>query len=350
MKSALQPICLTGLLVFCGVAVSVPASPQTTDSVRIKDVAPSPQTPLTLTPDMRSRIVVTVEYVLRSAERASLTVFAEEYPEAAGGCRGGVHATDGGGQLAIQRGAGSAQVTVIWPANVTGNPMPVYPKGYVTVGANFFTSDGSHLIQSAGLFPQICYHFAPQGSVRPSPPSPPSPTRPPRNSPAPSIPNFYRWLPGSNGSVPPGAVVGGYSSVQYHSGSTAVSYGTPYYVCRAVYKGSTFPGKVVGKNCNFSSATGKEALAASYEVLTAQSSEYSLDWQKSGSPPAMALIGGNWGDNLYLCQLPYQGGLHPGWATPAHSGRYVCYIGWGGHDVVLEGFSYLVPIKGQRID
>jgi hypothetical protein len=117
-----------------------------------------------------------------------------------------------------------------------------------------------------------------------------------------------------------------------------------------VFNGDTFPGKVVAKNCNFSAATNKEILASSYEVLTVQAAAYSLDWQRAGAPPANALMGGHWGENLYLCQLPYQGGLHPGWAIPAKDGQYVCYIGWNGKQVTLPGFAYLVPIKGQRID
>lgn len=338
MKSTLVSIGLAGLV--CGVALSVPARAYG-DSVQIQRVGPPPQTPLTLTPGMRTRIAATVYYTLDSGDRASLALFAEEYPEAAGGCRGDMHQTDGGSQYAIQRGAGTAQIVVIWPANPTGDPMPAYPKGFVTLGANLVTADGSQVIRQFGLFTQICYHFGPGGSAPPSPPSNPS---------GPSIPTFYRWQSASNGYVPPGAVVGGYSSVQYHSGSTAVSYGTPYYVCRGTYNGSTFPGKVVDKNCNFSAATGKEILAFSYEVLTAQSGQYSLNWQGQGAPPPNALVGGRWGENLYLCQLPYQGGLHPGWAIPAQDGRYVCYIGFGGHDVVLGGFSYLVPIRGQRID
>jgi hypothetical protein len=165
-----------------------------------------------------------------------------------------------------------------------------------------------------------------------------------------SIPTFYHWQSAANGSVPQNSVVGGYSSVQSHPGSTAISYGTPYYVCRAAFNGSIFSGKVVANNCNFSAATGKEILASSYQVLTANAGEYSLNWQRSGTPPANALIGGHWGQDLYLCQLRYGVGLHSGWAIPAQDGQYVCYIGLGGKEVVLPGFSYLVPIKGQQID
>jgi hypothetical protein len=176
----------------------------------------------------------------------------------------------------------------------------------------------------------------------------------PAGQPAPpggsSIPVFYRWQAAANGSVPKGAIIGGYSSVQQQAGSTAVSHGTPYYVCRAAFNGSIFPGKVVAKNCNFSAATNKEILAPTYEVLTAQSTEYSLNWQQSATPPANALVGGHWGQDLYLCRLPFQGGIHSGWAIPAQNGQYVCYIGWSGKQVVLPGLSFLVPMKGQPID
>ena len=36
----------------------------------------------------------------------------------------------------------------------------------------------------------------------------------------------------------------------------------------------------------------------------------------------------------------------PGW----RSNSYVCYIEYGGKDVVLPGMSFLLPISGQRND
>ena len=115
------------------------------------------------------------------------------------------------------------------------------------------------------------------------------------------------------------------------------------HVCRATFKGSIFAGKIVAKNCNFSAATGKEILASSYEVLTAHSGQYSLNWQNSGSRPANALVGGRWGQDLYLCQVTYQGGLHPGWINMQQNGQYVCSIGIGGREVDLPGFSDPCP-------
>lgn len=151
---------------------SVPASPQTSDFLEIRNADPPPQTPLALLPGKRTRITVTVNYVLSSADRASLAVFAEEYPDAAGGCRGDLHQTDGANSFIIQRGKGVASTTVIWPANPSGDPMPKYPKGYVTLGAIFWTPDGTKVIRFLGLHPEICYHFAPLAITSPNGPNP----------------------------------------------------------------------------------------------------------------------------------------------------------------------------------
>ena len=109
-------------------------------------------------------------------------------------------------------------------------------------------------------------------------------------------------------------------------------------------------GEVAGNYCHFSAAAGKEMLASFYLVLTATSGQYSLEWEASSAPPKGALVAGKWGEVLYLCQLSYQGGLHVGWAIPAQDGRYVCYIGYGGSDVVLPANAYLLPMNGQPID
>lgn len=348
MKNSQQSIGVAGVVLLSCVALSVPAGAQMGDSLQIQNVVPPPQTPLVITPSERTRISVTVNYVLSSAGNASLSLYAEEYPEAAGGCRGNVSQTDGGSYLAIQRGKGTATIVLIWPD--LANHTSVYPKGYVTLGAAFWAPDRTRQIRDFGLFPKICYHFAPGVSppnVTGSPTGRPSPPSPPTGQ---SMPVFYRWQRASNGSVPAGAVIGGYSSVRSQPGSTAVSYGTPYYVCRAASNNGIFPGKLVGKNCNYSAATGKEILANNYEVLTEQSGEYSLVWRQSATPPKNAVVGGRWGEDLYVCQLSYKGGIHSGWAIPQQGGQYKCSIGEGGQEVVLGGFSFLVPIKGQAID
>lgn len=65
-----------------------------------------------------------------------------------------------------------------------------------------------------------------------------------------------RWVPASNGVVPPGAVRGG-----FEPGNPAL------YICRAPYAGGLHPGKIVGTSCNFGYG-GLEVLASTYEVLT----------------------------------------------------------------------------------
>jgi hypothetical protein len=123
----------------------------------------------------------------------------------------------------------------------------------------------------------------------------------------------------------------------------------PLYICRAGFNGAVYTGKVVKDACNFG-AEGREQRAASYEVMTARSSRDSLGWRRSGSnPPAGALTGGRspGGRAVFICRIPYNGGIHPGWQVP---GRDACSIGFGGAEVQRPGMSYLVPQKGRIID
>lgn len=182
-------------------------------------------------------------------------------------------------------------------------------------------------------------------------PTPPQPSGSASGEPdAQYIPAFYSWQPASNGYSPPGAVIGGYEKVQFKPGKTYGSYEgqKPLYVCRALFQGGTYTGKIVGTNCNIG-VNGTENLMPNYEVLTAQPGKYTLDWERAGSAPANAIVGGRAGQELYLCQVPYQGGLHPGWVAPAPQDN-TCTIGYGGVAIPLPGFSYLIPIKGQPGD
>lgn len=62
------------------------------------------------------------------------------------------------------------------------------------------------------------------------------------------------WVSASYGSIPPGAIEGGY----HQSG--------PLFVCQADYNGGVHPGKVVGQNCNFGWG-GREISVPYYNVL-----------------------------------------------------------------------------------
>ncbi len=169
MKRTMLPISAAGLALLSCVALTVSANSQTNDSVQIRATEPPPNTKLSVTPGDAIRISVTTSYVLSSADRASLSLYAEEFPESAGGCRGGVHHTNAGSQTIVTRGTGVSTMTVIWPGNGEANATKtLYPSGYVSIGANFFTADGITQIRSFGLFTNICYHFvrgAPAGGT-----------------------------------------------------------------------------------------------------------------------------------------------------------------------------------------
>jgi hypothetical protein len=62
------------------------------------------------------------------------------------------------------------------------------------------------------------------------------------------------WISASGGSVPPGAVAGGYEN------------GHSLFICRTHYGSGVHPGKVVATNCNIGYG-GKEIAVAQYEVL-----------------------------------------------------------------------------------
>jgi len=157
------------------------------------------------------------------------------------------------------------------------------------------------------------------------------------------------WRPGRSGSVPGRAVLGGWEKWEAQAGSTEVRTEGPLYICRAPFGGAVYIGKIVKNNCNFG-AEGKEHLARDYEVLTWKSPGDSLGWRRSATtPPQGALTGGRSpaGRDLYICRIPYNGGIHPGWQVP---GRNVCSIGFGGAEIQRPGMSYLVPQKGVPFD
>lgn len=168
--------------------------------------------------------------------------------------------------------------------------------------------------------------------------------------PGPAGPNVtIEWKAGSNGFVPPGAVLGGWEKYSSQPGTTTVDTEGPLYICRAPFEGAVYIGKVVKTNCNFG-ANGKEHLAGTYEVMTWRSAHDSLGWRRSGSaPPPGALAGGRSpaGRDVYICRISYSGGIHPGWQVP---GQDACSIGYGGNEVQRPGMSYLVPQTGKPID
>jgi len=139
-------------------------------------------------------------------------------------------------------------------------------------------------------------------------------------------PPELRWVPGSNGSVPRGAVVGGQEP------------GRQLYVCRAQYQGGVHPGKVVGSNCNIGYG-GREITLPQYEVLTTREPQR-IGWVRAsrGALAPNAVIGGQEpGRQLYLCRASHQGGVHPGKVVGSN-----CNIGYGGAEVTLPDYEVMV--------
>lgn len=135
-----------------------------------------------------------------------------------------------------------------------------------------------------------------------------------------------RWVGGSNGSVPPGAVVGGQEP------------GRQLYVCRANYQGGVHPGKIVGGNCNIGYG-GAEITIPRYEVLTT-SEPHRISWvgASGGRLAPNAVVGGQEpGRQLYVCRASYQGGVHPGKVVGSN-----CNIGWGGREITLPNYEVMV--------
>lgn len=133
-----------------------------------------------------------------------------------------------------------------------------------------------------------------------------------------------RWVLADNGEIPEYAVQGGYER------------GNPLYVCQVDYNGGTHPGKLVGENCNFSYG-GREVIKADYQVLISQNE---LSWvpARNGNIPAHAIAGGyENGRPLYICQVNYMGGVHPGKIV----GRN-CNFGYAGREVMNSRYQVLV--------
>jgi hypothetical protein len=141
------------------------------------------------------------------------------------------------------------------------------------------------------------------------------------------------WVPAANGVVPANAIIGGNET------------GRTLPVCRARYNQGVHPGKVVGKNCNFSTG-GKEVLAPQYEVLVGNPAALTQNPQlvrwiaaQGGQVPTGAFSGGNEPGRsiLLICQAPYQGGVHVGKVLGGN-----CNFGYGGREVLSPQYAVLV--------
>lgn len=108
------------------------------------------------------------------------------------------------------------------------------------------------------------------------------------------------------------------------------------FVCHGNYGGGVHPGKVVAGRCNISWG-GREVALSRYQVLA---SYYRLNWVPAsyGSRPSNAIYGGfENGRKLYICQVSYQGGWHPGKLV-----GQACNFGYGGKEISAPYYNVLV--------
>jgi hypothetical protein len=129
-----------------------------------------------------------------------------------------------------------------------------------------------------------------------------------------------QWVRAGQGNAVPAGFVGGYEK------------GQPLYVCRGPYASGVYPGKVVNGICDISFGN-KEIALYDYEVLVGSGGQ----WGAPQPGYASAFVaGGENGGPLFLCQSPYEGGLHPGKVYDN-----TCHISYGGREVPVYAFSVL---------
>ena len=133
------------------------------------------------------------------------------------------------------------------------------------------------------------------------------------------------WRFATNGSVPPGAIVGGWEP------------GRTLFVCRTWFGGGLHPGKIVGSNCNIGWG-GKERVLNAYEVLVGDSARVRWVDASFGGIPDRAVSGGSepGRPNLYVCRVQYNG-----WQPGKIVGEN-CNFGYGGDEKLSPTYQVLV--------
>jgi hypothetical protein len=144
----------------------------------------------------------------------------------------------------------------------------------------------------------------------------------------------YQWVPGKNGSVPPGALKAGSDN------------GEDLYVCRITQpnvSGGVVNGKLHPRFGKCYIAYGKkEQEFTTYEVLVGNN----LRWLAFGGGfPQNAIVAGSErnGVPLYVCRARLGSGITPGKYHPVNK---ICYVPYGGKssdnrygDILVSGFS-----------
>ena len=157
---------------------AIPVHTDGGNSVAILSASPAP--PRTVPSGNPSVFEVSLFYVLNSADRAILQVYAEQF---SGNDCSGDHHTNGATYAAVTRGEGESEATlqVTWLGEAG--------HGSFTFGVNFWTDENGNAVAPAisrhGTFQQYCYKFAPL-AVAFTPTPTPDPAAVPAPTPAPT--------------------------------------------------------------------------------------------------------------------------------------------------------------------
>lgn len=130
----------------------------------------------------------------------------------------------------------------------------------------------------------------------------------------------YQWVTGRNGYVPPGSVQGGFD-------------GENLYVCTVGFSvGKLAPGH---GRC-YVPHGGREHGYNKYQVLVVDR----WQWVPLRSDlPFGAVVGGQDGEPLYVCNAVVAGKWTPGKYPVSHD---VCYVPYGGKEIAVRNFNVLV--------
>ncbi|CAH0395524.1 unnamed protein product [Bemisia tabaci] len=136
-----------------------------------------------------------------------------------------------------------------------------------------------------------------------------------------------RWVPASNGAIPPNAVKGGFDKIEL-------------YVGRAHHDGALIPGKIVPSHgmC-YIAWRGVEHGKPDYDVLC----DCTVSWipASGGIIPEGALPAGtaDTGETLFVGRTNHQGTTIVGMVQPSHK---VCYIPYNGHELPYGDYEVMV--------
>lgn len=146
----------------------------------------------------------------------------------------------------------------------------------------------------------------------------------------------------SRGEIPQNALKVGYDSfVTEEDGHIiAKNPADSLYLCRAIYQGTIYPGKLYKGYC-YITFDGNEYRSKIFQVLVNVPAE-KISWASTASGGFMPLEGfafvggGDSTQKIYVCRAEHKGGLHPGKIVNSN-----CKIDWGGKEISIANYEVL---------